>query len=98
MRINRSQTQWQTIIEEQRASGLTIADYCREHQLATATFYAVRKKLGLSAGNFIRAKVTQQVELVTQQSAIELSIGQVKVTLSTSTSASYLGQVLRELV
>jgi len=33
MRITRSQAQWQTIIEAQPASGLSIVDYCREHQL-----------------------------------------------------------------
>jgi len=98
MRITRSQAQWQTIIETQQTSGLTIADFCREHQLSTTTFYAVRKKLGLTSGNFVRARVTQQIELVAQQPSIELTVGQATVKLPGTTSASYLGQVLRELL
>ena len=44
MRITRSQVQWQTIIEDQQTSGLTILDYCQQQQLSTSSFYAVRKK------------------------------------------------------
>ncbi|MCP4987860.1 MAG: IS66 family insertion sequence element accessory protein TnpB, partial [Colwellia sp.] len=33
MRIFRNQEQWKVIIEKQQASGLTIINYCREHQL-----------------------------------------------------------------
>jgi hypothetical protein len=51
MRIMRSKKQWQAIIEEQQASGLSIIDYCQQHQLSTTSFYAVRKKLGLSSSN-----------------------------------------------
>jgi hypothetical protein len=29
----RSQEQWQSIIEDQQSSGLTIIDYCRQHKL-----------------------------------------------------------------
>ncbi len=64
MRIMRNQEQWQTIIKDQQASGLTIMDYCQQHQLSTTSFYSVRKKLGLSLGNFVRAKITQQVEVI----------------------------------
>jgi len=31
--------------------------------LATATFYACRKKLGVSQSAFIQAKITQQVDV-----------------------------------
>ena len=43
MRIFRNQEQWQVIIEKQQTSGLTIIDYCREHQLSTSSFYVFRK-------------------------------------------------------
>ncbi|WP_394349198.1 IS66 family insertion sequence element accessory protein TnpA, partial [Candidatus Enterovibrio escicola] len=39
MRITRSQEQWQTIIDDQQASGLTIIAYCRQQQLSTSSFY-----------------------------------------------------------
>jgi len=98
MRIFRNQAQWQVIIEKQQASGLTIIDYCREHQLSTSSFYAVRKKLESTPSNFIRAKVTEQVELITQQPLIELTLGKATLKLPSNTSAAYLGQILRTLV
>jgi hypothetical protein len=53
MKITRSQEQWRTILNEQQASGSTIIDYCREHQLATSSFYIFRKKLGITSSRFI---------------------------------------------
>jgi len=98
MRIMRSQEQWQTIIKDQQASGLAIIDYCQQHQLSTTSFYAVRKKLGLSSGNFIRAKITQQVDVIEEQQSITLTVGKARVSLPVTTSAPYLSQLLRELV
>ena len=56
MGITRSQAQWQDIFKEQENSGLTIVGYCRQHEIATATFYACRKKLDVSQSAFIQAK------------------------------------------
>ena len=97
MKISRSHEQWRTLITEQQASGLTIIDYCRKHQLATSSFYVFRKKLGINSSSFVRTQVTQQVELVTQQSLIELTLGKATLKLPSNTSATYLGQVLRAL-
>jgi len=101
MGITRSQEQWQTIIEDQQTSGLTIIDYCRQQQLSPSSFYAVKKKLGLTSGNFVRAKITQQVELTEAQErgeTITLTIGKTNVSLPSTTSATYLSQLLRALV
>ncbi|MFQ3338266.1 MAG: putative transposase, partial [Colwellia sp.] len=73
MRITRSQKQWQIIIDDQQTSGLTIIDYCQQQQLSTSSFYAVKKKLGLTSGNFVRAKITQQVEIIEAKDSITLS-------------------------
>jgi len=90
MKTTRSHEQWRTILNEQQTSGLTIIDYCREHQLATSSFYRFRKKLGSTSNSFVRTQVTQQVELITQQPPT--------LRLPSSTTAAYLGQVLRALV
>ncbi len=97
MRIFRNQEQWKVIIEKQQASGLTIINYCREHQLSTSSFYAVRKKLESPPSNFIRAKVTQQVELIAPHQPIELSLGSATLSFPSHISATYIGQVMREL-
>ena len=96
MRITRSQDQWKTIIEDQQTSGLTIFDYCQQQQLTTSSFYAVRKKLGLSSGNFVRAKITQQVGFVEQQALITVTVGKANISLPASTPVTYLSQLLRE--
>jgi putative transposase len=98
MRITRSQEQWQTIIEDQQNSGLSIIDYCQQQQLTISSFYAVRKKLSLLSGNFVRAKITQQVELVEQKTAIMVTVGQASVSLAASSPVTYLSLLLRELI
>ena len=98
MKITRSHEQWRAILNEQQASGLTIIDYCRKHQLATSSFYVFRKKLGITTSSFVRTQVTQQVELITQQPPIELTLGKATLKLPSNTCATYLGQVLRALL
>jgi len=98
MKITRSHEQWRAILNEQQVSGLTIIDYCRKHQLATSSFYVFRKKLGVTTSSFVRTQVTQQVELITQQPPIELTLGKATLTLPSNTCATYLGQLLRALV
>ena len=94
----RSQDQWQTIFKDQVSSGSTIVDFCRQHQIPTATFYAYRKKLGVSQSAFIQAKITQQVEVFSNPEPICLNIGNVSLTLPSTTPVPYLGQLLREFI
>jgi putative transposase len=44
-RVKRTRAQWQRFIEEQPSSGLTITEYCQQHQLTVSGFYNWRKKL-----------------------------------------------------
>jgi hypothetical protein len=97
MRIFRNQEQWQALIEDQKSSGLTIIDYCHQNQLSTSSFYAARNKTASTHSAFVRTKVTQEVEVSTTLQAIELLIGPAKIILPSTTSATYIGQLLREL-
>ncbi|CAG20017.1 IS66 family insertion sequence element accessory protein TnpA [Photobacterium profundum] len=97
MKITRNETQWQTLIQNQQTSGLTISNYCQQHQLPTSSFYAFKKKLGLTSNSFVRAKVIQQIELLEEQPSITLTVGKANVSLPATTSATYLAQILREL-
>ena len=98
MGIMRSQDQWQNIFKEQEMSGLTIVGYCHQHQISTATFYACRKKLGVSQSAFIQAKITQQVEVFSTPEPICLNIGNISLSLPSTTTAPYLSQLLREFI
>jgi hypothetical protein len=38
-------THWRTIIENQAASGMSVADYCRDAQIKPSYFYTWRRRL-----------------------------------------------------
>jgi SOS-response transcriptional repressor LexA len=97
VKITRNETQWQTLIQKQQTSGLTISNYCQQHQLPTSSFYAFKKKLGLTSNSFVRAKVIQKIELLEEQPSITLTVGKANVSLPATTPATYLAQILREL-
>jgi len=50
---------WRRIVDGQRASGLSVAAFCRRHGIAAASLYAWRRRLGPAAGArvFVEAKV-----------------------------------------
>jgi len=98
MGIMRSQDQWQKIFKEQEMSGLTIVGYCHQYQIPTATFYAYRKKLSVSQNAFVQAKITQQVEVFSSPDPICLNVGNISLTLPSTTPAPYLAQLLREFI
>ncbi|WP_231731533.1 hypothetical protein [Colwellia sp. TT2012] len=52
----------------------------------------------MSSGNFVRAKITQQIELVEEQAVITVTVGKSNVSLPASTPVTYLSQLLRELI
>lgn len=70
MRVTYNQAQWKDIFKEQENSGLTIVCSCRQHEIATAIFYACRKKFDVSQSAFIQVKITQQVEVFTNPESI----------------------------
>jgi len=41
----RSPSQWQHHLTDQQQSGLSIADYCKQHKIAASNFYTWRSKL-----------------------------------------------------
>ena len=61
----RTRAQWQQLIEGQPASGLSIADYCAQHQLAVSNFYLWRKKLVVVDSD--EASVTNWLSLTPSQ-------------------------------
>ena len=44
-RIQRSTSQWQELIEEQKQSSLNIKAFCQQHAVTTSAFYGWRKRL-----------------------------------------------------
>ncbi len=66
----RSKNEWLTILENQKNTGLTIASYCQQNNIPTASFYNARVKLLDKSTNnkssFIQATFTPQSSLTPQ--------------------------------
>ena len=50
-RCRRDASQWRALIDGQQASGLSVAAFCRRHDVVTASFYAWRRRLGESSAS-----------------------------------------------
>jgi hypothetical protein len=44
---------WRRIIDAQKVTGLTVAAYCRQHELSKGSFYAWKHRLGSAAPGFV---------------------------------------------
>ena len=45
MRMQYTDEEWRAFINDQKASGLTITKYCREHDLSDTTFHKKKKMI-----------------------------------------------------
>jgi transposase-like protein len=53
-----AEQRWREIVERQRASGSTVAAFCRDNRVATSSFFAWKRKLlGGAPAAFVEAAV-----------------------------------------
>lgn len=52
-----AEQRWREIVERQRASGSTVAAFCRDNGIATSSFFAWKRKLGDPPAAFVEAAV-----------------------------------------
>lgn len=103
MRKVRSQQQWQQIHDDQQQSGLTIAAYCREHNISTNGFYAHRdkhNKVSAKQPVFVSTTVTKQTLTKEHQALykpIVLECSSATLKLPATTPAEYLITLLNGL-
>lgn len=97
MKISRSNEQWRSLVLQQQESGLSVAAFCREHELAPSSFYSSRARLfdaeATEPSKFVRAKLTQELKLretATSAQVFEITLGAAKLSLPTTTSPPYL--------
>lgn len=62
-RIRRDRQFWQTTLADQANSELTIAAYCREHELSQGSFYNWKKRLSQTRPPTCQPKPEQQAPL-----------------------------------
>ena len=58
-KARRSQAEWQSIIQEQAASGESVAGFCKSRDISTTAFYNRRSALNKSSSVFKPVKITQ---------------------------------------
>ena len=105
----RTPTEWQNIVEQQKASGLAIVTFCQQNNINIKSFYNWRAKLGLNEqdeaptlvkevavpAKFVKVKPAKvSVGLPTE---ITLKTHQAMLQLPATISPQWVGQLLREL-
>lgn len=94
----RSSQEWEGIIEQQKTSGLSVVDFCKQQQLNSKYFYARQRNLlkrmqRKSESSFI--KVGKPV--VASGVMMSLQVGEAKLLLPTSTEPGWVANLLKAL-
>ncbi len=96
----RTEQEWLVLFKQHEQSGLSAAEFCREHQL-NAKYFSKRKwdlnwksKSSQTNESFIRVSPP---ELVPTQPSIQLTIGQTQLHLPTTTDSHWLAGLIKAL-
>lgn len=89
--------QWQSLIEDYEASGITQAEFCKLHNLNPKYFSLKRSKLLPHTGDASPFVQAARVPENAPGSELELQVGTVKITLSSSVPTAYLVDLIRAL-
>jgi hypothetical protein len=91
--MKRTPEQWRELLAAQRASGLSAAAFCREHNLPAKSFYYWQRKLVSSSG-FIRVAMPERAP---SSVVCSLRVGASELRFSDAVSPTWLASVLRAL-
>ena len=100
--------QWLQMIRDQKTSGLTVKDWCREQHISENCFYYRQHKLRLSAGDMVSqfVEITQpaggrqlspHLENLNIDSAASITSGKVVIGLSNQASEELIARIVRVL-
>lgn len=96
-----TQNKWLSIVEQQKQSALTIEQFCNQLQISPSTFYQRKRELTTLAqpnASFIKASITQTLDVETQGSPIILTLGKANLTFPQQTTPQYLATFINELI
>ena len=67
---------WRGIIDQQRASGLSVAAFCRQHGVDAASLYVWKRRLTYAAEppDFVEAKIAQEPAVTQDAGRIEICL------------------------
>lgn len=99
MQVN-TQQKWSAIIRQQAKSTLTIKQFCLQQKISQSTFYQRKSELASFVKDehtFIKASISQSVEVATQAAPICLTVGKAELSFPSQTSPTYLASLINEL-
>ncbi len=97
---NRTQDEWRQLFKEQATGDLSVADFCKKHNIGQSYFY--KRKSDLTAKN-IQPIQTSFIKVKPHQgntapvSAIKLQYQQTRLILPVSISPSWLAEFIKAL-
>jgi len=96
----RTQEDWQKLIEQQTISRLTIAEFCKHHELAQSYFYKRKNELKKSTGspkNTAFLKVSKPIVNSSQSTSIKLAYQQAEINFPVDISPVWLAEFIKAL-
>jgi len=101
-RKRRSRTQWQSLIEDQAQSGLSITEFCKQQGLVTKYFYRKRRQLRdgkalvQTGESFVRVSPEPSFTMP-PEAVLLLHHRDCRLQLPTTTDPAWLAQLLQSL-
>ena len=95
-----TQEKWRAIIANQQACALSVNAFCKQHHISTSAFYQRKRELraqSQSSHHFVKATVTETLEVTSHSSAMVISTGNIIIRLPADTSPKFLVQLLKGL-
>jgi hypothetical protein len=88
----RSYQEWQTLIEQQEASDLTVVDFCEQQQVSRRYFYARRHALRKQTDPFVKVSKTP-----ISGTTMSLQVRDARLTLPLDCEPLWLAQLLKDI-
>ncbi len=93
---------WLNIFEQQKQSGLTAVEFCRQQQINVQTYYTRRRDIRLQrrSNKFVQVKrEVTKVESYTEETDSELllQLGNAQLTVPTNTNPHWVATVMKAL-
>lgn len=93
----RSSQEWQTIIEQQEASGLPVVEFCKQRQVDSKYFHARKRSLLKRQQRKAASPFVKISKPVSNGTMMLLQLGDVTLSIPVNTEPNWLAQLLKAL-
>lgn len=95
--VRRSQEEWKILIQQQKSSGQTTREFCKEHNISERYFSSVKYKFKKSAKATLGKEKFQPVGALVPTQHITLQRGDLKISLPLSVDSAWLAKLAQQL-